>query len=436
MALSLSPADLDPLDAAASAITPDPSVGRRRYARHRELVASGMSEQAAAAAMLAEDQADAVAQAQDAPAPSAVLMPTQVFRPAPATDMADEEDLALIDGNAHLASPVVAEPAGPTPQQFTADYRKERSMYDLARRTGKSIDELRALPEFANVGAIRGGDYTRADGTQGSMRSSAARDLAAQARIDDERARMAAVRSRNMLAGRDPRSNFTNALNMLSPEAQQRVIESRMINGGDAPQMDSRVQAAMLEAEGRRQALEAGERIGDKDRQAKTESDTQAREDAMARHGADTSTAVRGQDVAARTAAGNNNASLMQSVGNLGMQWLLNQATNATNRAIAEGRQPKPTPGEEELTQLRADELKTKNAQAATAFAEKYIANNYAYDRGWRNLLPWGSSEFTAKEQRGAYDALKAHSPQLPDQQIRQILASIAARKTSEPAAF
>jgi hypothetical protein len=406
-----------------------------------------MSEQAAAAAMLAEDQADAVAQAQDAPSPSAVLMPTQVFRPAPATDMAAEEDLALIDGNAHLAGPAFAPPAdapdaapeqaGPTPQQFTADYRKERSMYDLARRTGKSIDELRALPEFANVGAIRGGDYTRADGTQGYMRSSAARDLAAQARIDDERARMAAVRSRNMLAGRDPRSNFTNALNMLSPEAQQRVIESRMINGGDAPQMDPRVQAAMLEAEGRRHALEAGERIGDKDRQAKAESETQARNDAMTRHGADTSTAVRGQDVAARTAAGNNNASLMQSVGNLGMQWLLNQATNATNRAIAEGRQPKPLPGQEELMQLQTDELKNKNAQAATDFAEKYIADNYAWDRGLKNyLFPWGSSEFTAKEQRGSYDTLKARFPQLPDQQIRQIIAAIAARKTSEPAAF
>jgi hypothetical protein len=320
---------------------------------------------------------------------------------------------------------------------MTRDYLRERAMYRLAGRTGKTIEELRSLPRFQGVGKIRGGEYQRADGTMGDMATYEERDLAAQARVDDERQRVQAVRQRGMLAGRDAMSNMVNAFAMLSPQAQQRVIESRMIYGGDAPQMDPRVQAAMLEAEGRRHALEAGERIGDKDRQAKADSETQARNDAMTRHGADTSTAVRGQDVAARTAAGNNNASLMQSVGNLGMQWLLNQATNATNRAIAEGRQPKPLPGQEELMQLQTDELKNKNAQAATTFAEKYIADKYAWDRGLKNyLFPWGVSEFTAKEQRGAYDALKAQYPQLPDQQIRQILASIAARKNSEPAAF
>lgn len=50
-------ADLDPLEASATPISPDPSLRSSRNKRHRELVASGMSEEEAAAAMIAEDRA-------------------------------------------------------------------------------------------------------------------------------------------------------------------------------------------------------------------------------------------------------------------------------------------------------------------------------------------------------------------------------------------
>lgn len=48
------PADLDPLEAAAAPITTDPHV--RRYQRHKQLVAQGMTEDQAIDAMLAEDR--------------------------------------------------------------------------------------------------------------------------------------------------------------------------------------------------------------------------------------------------------------------------------------------------------------------------------------------------------------------------------------------
>lgn len=366
-------------------------------------------------------------------------------RPTPATDLAEQGELKLIDGNAHLARPTGPSSA-PTPQQLTADYRKERAMYDLARRTGKSIEELRKLPEFANVGAIRGGDYTRADGTTGTMRSSAARDIAAQARIDDERARMDAVRSRNMLAGRDPRANFTNAFARLAPDAQQRVIESRMINGGDAPQMDPRVQAAMLEGQNRLEAQREAmaverERIASGDRAASGLREDRRQE---AERGDKNAEAERGlkrelAGVGEQTADKNRQADMARLIAEVVAKSLLQAQghSNAKDMAKLIDEQKNPSGGPQAvLAGIQADNLRNQQAQDALTFAERHISQNYAWDRGLRNILPWGSSEFTAQEQRAAYDALKAQYPQMPEEQARQIIQSIAARKTSEPATY
>jgi hypothetical protein len=124
----------------------------------------------------------------------------------------------------------------------TDDYRRERMLYRAAKATGTPVEELMQQPEWAGVGEARSED---------NVMPMQARAAMAQKRMDDENARMEQWKSQMMLASSNSRANMSNAFGMLSPEQQQRVIESRM-TGNRNYNGDPRMAIAQLEAETRR----------------------------------------------------------------------------------------------------------------------------------------------------------------------------------------
>jgi hypothetical protein len=97
-------------------------------------------------------------------------------------------------------------------------------------------------PEWSGVGDARSDD---------AVMPMQARFAMAQKRMDDEAARMDRWKSQMLLASSNSRANMANAFSMLSPEQQQRVIESRMV-GNRNYNGDPRMAIAQLEAETRR----------------------------------------------------------------------------------------------------------------------------------------------------------------------------------------
>lgn len=88
--------------------------------------------------------------------------------------------------------------------------------------------------------------------------------------------------------------------------------------------------------------------------------------------------------------------------------------------------------GARALQDMQMEEMDAKRTQEAIEWAEKYIADNYAYDSAWYNyVLPWGSSEFTPRERADSLAALRSRFPWLKPDQSQQIIDSIAARKSA-----
>lgn len=83
-----------------------------------------------------------------------------------------------------------------------------------------------------------------------------------------------------------------------------------------------------------------------------------------------------------------------------------------------------------DLQGLQKDEMEAKRTQDAITWAEDHISKNYAWNRGLRNLVPWGSSEFTPRERADSLAALRSQFPWLKPDQAQQIIDSIAARKS------
>ncbi len=154
----MGPDELDPLDAAASPITPDldvrrqpdPDIQRQRSARHRELVASGMSMEEAAAAMVAEDGARIRAQrraAEDSAAASwaAANAPTDPLD-EPRT-VEELRDMGLFGESEPGPRTVDGMPVR-RPQEFTT----EREAQGYTTRTPISATDR----AFRNGGLLRG----------------------------------------------------------------------------------------------------------------------------------------------------------------------------------------------------------------------------------------------------------------------------------------
>ena len=101
----------------------------------------------------------------------------------------------------------------------------------MAEQAGISMAEARRLKEEGG-GSIQG-----------------IRDLIFDRNNEDQRAREQAVRSRNMLAGNDPRANLTNAYNTLSPEDQRAAMLGMMFPQGATPlDVEQAAAAAVREA--------------------------------------------------------------------------------------------------------------------------------------------------------------------------------------------
>lgn len=318
----------------------------------------------------------------------------------------------------------------------TDDYRRERMLYRAAKATGTPVEELMQQPEWSGVGEARADD---------AVMPLQARAAMAQKRMDDEAARMAKWKSQMMLASSNSRANMSNAFDMLSPEQQQAVIMSRfMPNGGH---VDPRVQVATLESQARERIYE---------RQAALERDRLAQEKALAerkagqddtrlddaRHNAEADLGVRrdGLRSAESTAAASRSSDWWKFVTQLGAQAFLQNAAgqqrlSEIDRAAA-AKNPMQGPAAD-LATLQADKLRTEAAQAAVQWADKHVGSNYAWDKGVKDYIGLGgTTQFTADEQAATLAALKAQFPQLKDDQARQIIRSIAARKNSEPSPF
>jgi len=149
-----------------------------------------------------------------------------------------------------MAGEAVAQPPDDNAELFarqearakTDDYRRERALYRVAKATGTPVEELMQQPEWAGVGEAR------ADSAIVPMQARAAM---AQKRMDGEAERMDRWKSQMLLASSNSRANMSNAFGMLSPEQQQRVIESRL-SGNRYNNNDPRMAIAQLEAETRR----------------------------------------------------------------------------------------------------------------------------------------------------------------------------------------
>jgi hypothetical protein len=157
----------------------------------------------------------------------------------------------LSDGLEGADTPIEADPAMADREAMfqtqanrikTDDYRRERMLYRAAKATGTPVAELMEQPEWSGVGEARADD---------NVMPMQARAAMAQKRMDDENARMQKWKSQMMLASSNSRANMSNAFGMLSPEQQQRVIESRM-TGNRYNNGDPRMAIAQLEAETRR----------------------------------------------------------------------------------------------------------------------------------------------------------------------------------------
>lgn len=123
----------------------------------------------------------------------------------------------------------------------TDDYRREQALYRVAKVTGTPVAELMQQPEWAGLGEVRGD----------AIVPLAARAAMKQTRMDGEQERMDAWKAQMKLASSNTRANMSNAFGMLSPEQQQRVIESR-VTGNRQDNNDPRLAMAQLDAETRR----------------------------------------------------------------------------------------------------------------------------------------------------------------------------------------
>lgn len=163
----------------------------------------------------------------------------------------------------------------------TDDYRRERMLYRAAKATGTPVEELMQQPEWSGVGDARADD---------AVMPLQARAAMAQKRMDGEAERMDRWKSQMLLASSNSRANMSNAFGMLSPEQQQRVIESRLSGGRNYNNNDPRVAIAQLEAETRRAEGEAGRKsaaeIAEANRVAAREERQSVRESEERRYGA------------------------------------------------------------------------------------------------------------------------------------------------------
>lgn len=167
------------------------------------------------------------------------------------------------------------------------DYRKERLLYRMAEQSGKSIEELRQSPQFASVGQIPsrdGGGISTLTRTQGGMQMremptslSSARDAAAEKRLVAQSEREKAYRSQMMLAGTNPAKNAVNAFNIMTPEQQQTVMESRLRypnrDGGKSDEWDRRLDLMRMQMENDRGEREKDRTMTREERQAAREAD-------------------------------------------------------------------------------------------------------------------------------------------------------------------
>jgi hypothetical protein len=129
-----------------------------------------------------------------------------------------------------------------TEKERLEDYREiedERALRRAADRAGISMAEARAMKAQAV-------EQNQADPMQQIDPLRNIRDLAMDRRNEDRRAREQAVRSRNMLAGNDPRSNATNAFNMLDEENQQMALLGGMFPQGATPLDVAQAEAAAV----------------------------------------------------------------------------------------------------------------------------------------------------------------------------------------------
>lgn len=167
------------------------------------------------------------------------------------------------------------------------DYRRERMLYRMAEQSGKSIEELRQSPQFASVGQIPSRDggaiptleRTREGVALGDMPTSlsSARDATASRRIADKADREKQFRSQMMLAGGNAAKNAVNAFNLMTPEQQQEVLESRLKypdrDGGKGDEWDRRLDMMRIQMENDRAEREKDRTMTREERQAAREAD-------------------------------------------------------------------------------------------------------------------------------------------------------------------
>ena len=167
------------------------------------------------------------------------------------------------------------------------DYRRERMMYRMAQQSGRSIDEIRESPQFASVGQIpsRDGGYiptlerTQSGTALQDMPTSlsADRDAAATKRLAANADREKQFRSQMMLAGASAGKNAVNTFNLMTPEQQRDVVETRMKfgqrDGGKSDEWDRRLDMARIQMENDRAEREKDRTLTREERQAAREVD-------------------------------------------------------------------------------------------------------------------------------------------------------------------
>jgi hypothetical protein len=167
------------------------------------------------------------------------------------------------------------------------DYRRERLMYRMAEKSGRSIAEIRKSPQFASVGQMPsrdGGAIPTLERTPDGMQLrdmpvslSADRDAAATQRAEAAAGREKLWRAQMTLAGQNLAKNAANAFSILTPEQQQDVVSTRMRfpgrDGGRSDEWDRRLDVMRLQMENDRTEREKDRTLTREERQAAREAD-------------------------------------------------------------------------------------------------------------------------------------------------------------------
>jgi len=120
---------------------------------------------------------------------------------------------------------------GPNGPVWVYDYDpKTKSTRDENAKATRNELQLRRMAKSAGISMAEAREMRDESGSVDGIR-----DLIFDRRNSEERDRKQAVRTRNMLAGNDPRQNLANAYNTLSPEDQRSAMLGMMFPQGATP---------------------------------------------------------------------------------------------------------------------------------------------------------------------------------------------------------